>query len=91
MLYTPEIHDQLKELDRLKTLKKQPKTKIYYAEARLARLIRAETEKRERICLSQERSVGKTSQGLPKVSPVENRAYVLSCETHDLIKAILVM
>ncbi len=91
MKYTTEMYDLVIEITRLKSLKKRPGTKIHYAEKRLARLIAEETTKNERKLLPQKRSASKKSHILYSSSNTQNRAYVLSHETHDLIRAILAL
>lgn len=91
MKYTTEMYDLAIEITRLKSLKKRPGTKIYYAEKRLARLIAEGTTKNERKLLPQTRSASKKSDTLYSSSNTPNRAYVLSHETQDLIRAILAL
>lgn len=91
MEYTNEIHDLIIKIAKLKARKIRPGSKIYYAEKRLAELKAAQHVKIERKSLPQKRSPRKKRQTLPSVHVMQNRAYVLSCETHDLLQAMVAL
>lgn len=91
MEYTTEVYDAIADLARLKGAKKRKGTKIYYAEKRVERLKAESHVKSERKTLSQTRSPRKKTQPQASTGSTQNRAYVLSCESRDLIQAMLAL
>lgn len=88
---TNEIHDLIKQLAALKARKHRPGTRIYYLEKRLERLKAEKTAQIERKTLPQKRSPRKRKKAAPTVGSLQNRAYVLSCESHDLTQALVAL
>lgn len=94
MEYTEEMYDLVMKLERLRSRKRPPGTKIHYAEVQLERLKdeqRKKEAKTERKKLPRKPSARNTAKPAHIGDYTQNRAYVLSRETYDLTQAMVAL